>query len=583
MWRAFRPRRPAPVVFVIAALLCASTLVIFFHHRALATLDRQTTVILQKISEQTAAAAAQRIRSTFDGPVFDTLASVNHPFLVAGRFDLVAAAYRKGLAAYPQVDRFFIWTDAVDRRVPGEALFYGPTKDAVILAVDGDPQGGFYRDPELGQAVMDAARRHAGARQIYAAVPAQAHGERYDVFIRLYYSDAGRDRFFAVLGFVVNLDHVRTHVLPDLHRRFLAGILEPTDGSPQFDLRILDDANRLAYGPAGPIPSISARSTFALQFYPIDDIRTRMAAMVPARNWSVIITPRSDTLGGLVGVTGQQGYWLSGLSILLMFVALVFAIQTSQRAAQLARMQSEFVAHVSHQLKTPVSLLSAVAETVSLERVRSPEKLAQCIAIVSSQTARLSALIERILDFSRVADTRRRFELEAVTLETLARETVDAFVDAPETHGCRISVVNGGGSPVVAADPAAIEQALLNLLDNAIKYSGHAGEITVRVGVANGEGVLEVADQGPGIPPQEQARIFERFYRGKGAAARGHGFGLGLPIVREIVTAHRGTIDVVSTRGAGSTFRICLPLLQDAARRRAWSQRARAWSRKEVS
>lgn len=91
-WRALgRPRRPDPVVFVIAALLCASTLVIFLHHRALGTLNRQT--------------AALRIRATFDGPVFDTLASVNHPHLAAGRFDLVAQAYRQGLEAYPQMAR----------------------------------------------------------------------------------------------------------------------------------------------------------------------------------------------------------------------------------------------------------------------------------------------------------------------------------------------------------------------------------------------------------------------------------------------------------------------------------------------
>ena len=582
MWRALSRRRPDPVVFVIAALLCASTLVIFFHHRALGTLDRQTTVILQKISEQTAAAAALQIRSTFDGPVFDTLASVNHPFLVAGRFDLVAKAYRKGLSAYPQVDRFFFWTDASDRKLPGEAVFYGATSGAIAVPVAGDPNGGFQRDPELGRLVMAAARRHAGARQIYAAVTAAAGGESYDVFIRLYYTDAARDRFFAVLGFVANLNHARTHLFPDLHRRFLGNLLEPKDGSPRFDIRILDDAGRLVYGPDAPIPEISARTAFALQFYPIDDIRTRMAATVPPREWAVVISPRAETAGGMSHATRAQGYWLSGLSVLLMLVALVFAIQTSQRAAQLARMQAEFVAHVSHQLKTPVSLLSAVAETVSLDRIRSPEKMAHCVGIIRGQTARLSALIDRILDFSRVADTRRRFELEAVDLESLARETVDAFVDALDTPS-RIAVANSGGSPIVAADPAALEQALLNLLDNAIKYAGHAGAITVRVGVVAGEAVIEVADQGAGIAPNDQARIFERFYRGDGAAVHRHGFGLGLPIVREIVTAHRGTIEVVSAPGAGSTFRICLPMLGDAARAPGRWPLARLWRRKEAS
>lgn len=582
-WRALgRPRRPDPVVFVIAALLCASTLVIFLHHRALGTLNRQTVLILQKIAEQTAATAALRIRATFDGPVFDTLASVNHPHLAAGRFDLVAQAYRQGLDAYPQVERFFMWTEAVDRTLPGEALFLGRAGTGSPVPRAAGPEG-FTRDPVLGRTIVEAARRHAGARQIYAAVSAHAYGEPYDIFIRLYYTDAARDRFFAVLGFVVNLTHVRTRLFPEVHQRFLATLLDPRDGSPSFDMRVLDAEGQVVYGAASPDSAVMARSGFALQFYPIDDIRTRMAATIPPRPWTIQITPRLQSAEGMFQPARLQGYWLSGLSVLLMFVALLFAIQTSQRAAQLARMQSDFVAHVSHQLKTPVSLLSAVAETVALDRVRSPEKLAQCIGIIRGQTLRLSALIERILDFSRVADTRRRFELEAVDLEALARDTVEAFGEALETSGYQIRVANTGGRPVVAADPAALEQALVNLLDNAIKYSGDARQIVVRVGVVGSEAIVEVVDRGIGIPLAEQARIFERFYRGGGAAVHRDGFGLGLPIVRGIVLAHRGSIEVASAPGSGSTFRLRLPLLEDAAPARTSWRITRLWRRKEAS
>lgn len=563
-----------PVVFVVVALLCAATLVIYFHHRALTALNRQTTVILQKVAEQTAATAALEIRDAFDGPVFNTLASITHPSLVAGRLELVARAYDEGLRTYPQVERFFVWTQRTDREFPGEAVFYG--RDAEPF--DGNPRDGvglFRPDPELGREIVAAARRQTGAQQIYAAVPAAIDGVDYDIFLRLYYTGASRDRLLAVLGFVVNLSHVRTALFPEVHRRYLANLLEPRDGSPPFELRVLDTEGRQVFGPTQPPHRISARREFSLQFYPVHEIGTRMSATLPERRWTVMVSPRLSEPTGLPS-TLAQGYWLSGLSVLLMLAALVLAIKTSQRAAQLARMQSEFVAHVSHQLKTPVSLLSAVIETVTLERVRSPEKLAQCMAIIRGQTSRLSALVEGILQFSRVSDRRRRYELEAVRLPALVRETVDAFVAAVETSGFRIEVADDGRTPVVAADPAALEQALINLLDNAIKYSGASRLVTVRVGVAGSEALIEVVDHGIGVRPDERERIRERFYRGRGAAMHRDGFGLGLPISTEILAAHRGAIDIEDTPGGGATFRMRLPLLQDAAaERRRFAFRAR--------
>jgi signal transduction histidine kinase len=575
-----RRKGPDPVVFVVGALLCASTLVIFFHQRALGAIDRQTTIILQKVAEQTAAAVALEIRREFDGPVFDTLASINHPYLVANRLDLVARAYENGLRTYPQIDRFFVWTAALQTHAPDEAVFYGTPPDPVVEPV-GAGLAEFHREPELGRMVVTAARRLVKAQQIYAAISAESRGRLYDAFIRIYYTGAARDRPLAVLGFVVDLEHVRTRLFEEIHRRHLANLLEPKDGTPPFEMRILDETGRQIFGPAGAPPPIRAHTRFAVQFYPADEIRTRMSAVLPDRSWTLVVSPRALSTPPIASMR-LQSYLLSGVSVMLMLVALVVAIQTRQRSAQLARMQTEFVAHVSHQLKTPVSLLSAVTETVSLDRVRSPEKLSQCIAIIRSQTSRLSALVERILEFSRVADGQRKYELEAVRLEALVRETVDAFVEALAASGFAIGVTASGGSPIVAADPAALEQALLNLLDNAIKYSGDGREIAVHVGTMASEAFVEVIDHGIGVAAEERSRIVERFYRGTGATVHPGGFGLGLAITKEILTAHRGKLDVDDTPGGGSTFRMRLPVIQTAgapARVRASSP---WWRRRET-
>ena len=165
-----RVRRLDPVVFAILALLGAAGLVLYLQHRANAALDRQTAVILQKIAEQTATSVHGEIRQTLDAPVFDTLSAVNHPSLREGRLDLVAAQFARGLSDYAQVERFFVWNDATAAVAPGEVIFYGRPRAAAGRSELGEMLRGFHRDPALGQAVYQNARRHAVSQRIYGAV-----------------------------------------------------------------------------------------------------------------------------------------------------------------------------------------------------------------------------------------------------------------------------------------------------------------------------------------------------------------------------------------------------------------------------
>ncbi len=578
-------RRPDPLVVVVAALLTAAGLVVYLQHRALMALDRQTGVILQKVAEQTAAAAAADIRRLFEAPVFETLTAVNHPELRSGRLDLVTRQYAKGLAEYPQIERFLLWTTDTDREAPREVLFYSRASarrsGAARLGVAAAPT--FERDPRLGRALFAMAERYGRSQRIYAAVEHRDGGRVYHVFLRLFWVDATRDRYFAVLGFTVDLGDVRRRLFGELYRTRLKPLFEPADGSPRFDLRVLDEAGRVVFAPPGPAPVIAARADFALQFYPTDDIGSRMAAQVPARVWTLVVSPASRDGSAAFASPATQGYWLSGASVLLMLVALAFALQGQKRATEYARMQADFVSHVSHQLKTPLSVLSVVTETLTLDRARSPEKLARYLAIVRSEAARLSALVEHILQFARLEGGRRPYEVESVDLGVLVRETVKAFSKRPGVDGFTIALEAGDEALTVAADPAALEQVLVNLLDNAVKYSDRDKQITVRLARTAAEAIVEVADRGIGIPPEEVGRIFERFYRGAGARLNRKGFGLGLAIAQEHVRAHRGRLEVESAPGAGSLFRVRLPILHDGARRRwAW-RRVRHLGARQVS
>ncbi len=566
--------RPDPVIFVIVALLCAAALVVYLQDRSLRALDRQTSALVQKVAEQTVTSAAHEVRRIFDGPVFDTIASVNHPYLVDQRLDLVALQFARGLVAYPQVERFVVWTGSdVDAR-DADVLFFGDrslTPERISTASDAAAL--FSRSATLGRHVLDAARIPGRTQKIYASTRVTVDEVPYEVFVRVLYTDAARQHFFAILGFVVNIDTLRTTLFPSLFERQLASLLEPRDGSPSFHLRVHDDRGAQVFGPAeAPVAHMAATTGVAMQFYPADDIRTRMAVGVQAPSWTLTVSPREAQASALLASTRRQSRWLSGASVALMLLALGFAVQGSRRATQLARMQAEFVAHVSHQLKTPVSLLSAASETLGLDRVRSPEKLSQFLGIVRVEVGHLSSLVARILEFSRVSDGGRRYEIEAVPLVVLVTETVETFARAVAPVGYRIEVEPTDARPIVAADPMALEQALVNLLDNAAKYSGDARDIQVRMRVTASEAMVDVVDHGIGIAPGERANVFDRFYRGAGASLHRQGFGLGLALVRELLNGQHGSVEVLESEpGRGSTFRLRVPVL------RAPSRRSGAW------
>jgi signal transduction histidine kinase len=559
-----RIRRPEPVLFVILALLCASVLVFYLQHRAITSLRRQTDLVSQQISQNAANRLAQEIRRSFEGPVFSTLSAVNLPLLSAGRLDLVAGHFANGLKDYTHVERFFIWENVTHDLVPNEVIFFGgeprsPDIQHLALRIAGNPVAGFYRDAEAGRAIFRQAQAKMKSQLIYAAMEENFRGAKSDVMIRMVWVDANRDRLFAILGYVVNHDRFKSAGLQGIYQRRLAPLLK---GDPRLEMRVLDENGTVVFSSGESVPKLTARSRFQLLFYPSEELENRMASVVPVRRWTVLVSPAGSSAPTLASWSAGQAYGLSALSIALIFIALFFAVKGNQRAGQLERMQSDFISHVSHQLKTPLSLLSAAVETVGMDRVRSLEKQSQYLEIMRTETARLSTLVERVLEFSRVQAQGRRYEPERLSLAPLVRETVEAFQRSLALDGFRIRIDDQSETPVVFADPVAIEQVLVNLLDNAVKYSdGMKKEVSVRVAQTAAEATISVTDNGIGIAVADRHRIFDRFVRGPGAHLNRQGFGLGLAIARELVDAHRGRIDVVSAPGAGSTFTVRLPLV----------------------
>jgi signal transduction histidine kinase len=526
------------MVIATTVTICAAGLVLFLQYRAISTLQSQTRVILRQISEQTAADVAVELRRVLDGPVFDTLTGVNHPELRAGRLDLVAQQFAAGLRMYPHVDRFFIWLAESELKATTEVMFFGR-------------DGKFTHDPDLGRVVTELARRYAPSQQLYIAAEGVGSKAAKQVLLRLFWTDARRVEYFAILGFVVDPRDLRQQLFAQSER--LRDLLANHDGETALQLRVTDEAGALVYGAERSAPE-SGRVPFPMLFYPAEEIHSRVAAGIEPRMWTIEVNAVPSSAGPTRIV---EGYGPTALSILLMLIALMLMIQAHRRSVELAQMQSDFVAHVTHQLKTPLSLLRTATETLQMDRVRSPERLAAYLATIHAEAGRLSQVVQRVLEFSRVQQ-RRGYEFEHVDLSALVRETVDAFAHTLSNQHFSFDVQQDGPAPIVMADPAALEQVLVNLLDNAVKYSDAIKQIVVRVTASRWHAIVEITDRGIGIAPPDQARIFDRFFRTSGSSQR-PGFGLGLPIVRELIHAHRGTVEVISAPGVGSTFRVILP------------------------
>jgi signal transduction histidine kinase len=250
---------------------------------------------------------------------------------------------------------------------------------------------------------------------------------------------------------------------------------------------------------------------------------------------------------------------LGGLSFLLAGGIFLTYRNVSKEMA-LARLKSDFVSNVSHELRTPLSLIRLYAETLELGRLTSPDKHQEYYCIIRKESERLTALINNILDFSRIEAGRKEYDFRETDLRELVCNTLESYRYQIEQHGFTFEE-KIGDVPALRVDREAMARSLVNLVNNALKYSQDRKYIGVNLYRENGSVKLEVIDHGIGIPPHEQHKIFEKFYRvGDPLVHNTKGSGLGLSLVQHIAKAHGGDVAVDSAPGAGSKFTITLPL-----------------------
>ncbi len=257
----------------------------------------------------------------------------------------------------------------------------------------------------------------------------------------------------------------------------------------------------------------------------------------------------------------HRSFLILGFLSLMIIGGLVLTRHIVNKEMALARLKSDFVSNVSHELRTPLALIRLYAETLELGRITTQDKKQKYYCIIRKESERLTALINNILDFSRIEAGRKEYEFRNTDIAELVRNTLESYRYQIEQQGFAFEESIDSNLPAVPVDREAIARALVNLVNNALKYSSDEKFLGVKLYRDNSVVKLEVADHGIGITRRDQSKIFEKFYRaGDPLVHNTKGSGLGLSLVRHITQAHGGDIAVESTPGKGSRFILSLPL-----------------------
>jgi signal transduction histidine kinase len=422
--------------------------------------------------------------------------------LVQGRWELSA----------DQLDYFLA---AIEERVPAARV---PGSGSAFLS-----------HFDLARAV-EAGFRHYGplhAGEVYAqALPAGETDQQ--TFYRLLPAVAERE---TLVGFAVDLDWLAGQLLPQVHAEL-----------PVADsiTAALGPVARAAPATDGPAATVAFKSLFPF--------------------WTLSVAPAPGALGqasarrDLVVFTGAT---LLVLGVLVLGVVLL--LRDVWRQLALARLRADLVSSVSHELKTPLTLIRLYGETLVHGPRFTEEERQGFYEIIARESERLTHLIERVLDFSRIDRGEKEYRLALGDLASVVGRTVEPYRRYLAQQGFSVETELAEGLPPVRLDADAVSQAVLNLLDNAAKYTGPSKLVAVRLYADPKNIVLEVEDRGLGIAPEERDKIFEQFYRGSRSTAKG-GYGLGLFLVKHIMNAHGGTIELDSEPGRGSRFRLLFPI-----------------------
>ena len=331
-----------------------------------------------------------------------------------------------------------------------------------------------------------------------------------------------------------------------------------------FDLRI-DELNRLIDDAAqGGSPPLSARLSIAIvrRSSGSDGKRLLVSGNEPRGAWEVRLSHRTGSLDAIVAQSRRRNLGISLGVLGLLAASFVLVLASAARQQRLSRQQMEFVAAVSHELRTPLAVICSAGENLADGVVADAGQVKRYGALIETEGRRLGDMVERVMAFAGITSGAPVQAHASVDVARVIAEAVDGVQHDARDRGVTIAVQSNGALLPVSGDAEALRSAVQNVVGNAVKYSAGGATVDVASGIRGASVEIRVVDRGLGIDASDLPHIFKPFYRGRRAVdAQVRGSGVGLSVVRHVVDAHRGTIQVDSRVGEGTTVTIALPVL----------------------
>jgi signal transduction histidine kinase len=529
------------VILALAGVLLPILVLTYLQYRSLIELENKTKGAFKETLRQGLTIVEQRMRQRLQDIAAQTLNPIGSMHLPPGRVPEDTAGeigkyFGDVKRSHPEIEEIFAFAYQNDKRENSYAYLYSDRFERIAQAGYTSTQSHIlllFDKSRMAQSFLDGNRKY-----LFLHDSSPIGDSRQGTYLFFPLNDLkGEPQGF---GGVLLSEHFVTNDL-------MAGIIRPLidSHSPTMAITISDENKQVLYSNAPP------KNGYLLE--------TNLDR--PFSSWNAAVGLKDTNLDELARDSFLHSAGITVLVLVFLLGGIALTIRATDREARLAQAKSTFVANVSHELKTPLSLISLFSEILELGRVNNEAKKAEYYGIIRHESRRLNKTIDNILDFSRIEAGRKTYEL----VDGDMAEVIDHVLS---TH--RYQVINSGfdiqtdiqaNLPSVLIDRDAMAQAISNLLDNAIKYSGKVKQLSITAKTVESNLSIEIADQGVGIPRAEQGKIFEKFYRvGNGLVHDVKGSGLGLSLVKHIVEAHKGTISVESDVGKGTRFTILLPI-----------------------
>ena len=536
-FRALRSRYCLEIAIVVVPLLAILVLQ-YVSSRRLAEVEviaHQTTVA------RYLEAVKQAVRRLYEDAAHAML-GFPEELLVAKQFDEIARHFAETDTSPARL----LFTGSLDGCFC-LARYYDPLSATTTVGADPETEAVVLRIHTLLQASTLPPRKEHRLRVNHNSLYVDEIDPRHRAVYRFMADADGKLVGFA--GFVVNSDRFEREYLPRTVADAMRGLRDGVQDN--LIVRATDSTGRVVastHAAAGQSDVLAAHFDFVF------------------RDWELSARSRHTAAAQVLESNAFTNWVLIVLMSIAVTAGLMLAWRAVDRERRLVRIKKAFVANVSHELRTPVASLAVLGEFLSRGRVQSPEAIAKYGRRIEHESDRLRHLIENVLDFARMESVETRSRREEAAIEDMVAAAISILEGRRERGEFTISVSSPDAVlPVVRVDVQAMTHVFVNLLDNAMKYSGGSRQILVDLFQCDAYVGVSVTDSGIGIGPDDHERIFHQFYRSTPAVNSSvNGTGLGLSIVRHVVQSHGGTIEVDSHLGQGACFTIRIPVVATA-------------------